>query len=272
MSTALIWGFVWTFSTLLPLALLLHLFPRLGPPGRAISAWLCRAPGLDVLLTLFTAAPLIALPIVFGWWAVPAVVLGQWATVIAWTILHELRHASLLKGPKLYRIHNKLVGVPRNLIALFVSSMAVPTFWIIRVTEYAVYPFLVMLVRLPSYKQSEWVNVSRHKYTDLVGHDRIWCLYCDWMTGVWSLGSEMLRNIETFWCPIRFLDASKCENCKTDFPDIDGGWANERGDMASAVATLEQKFITDAPPSNAWFGHPVRLTVKGKPVDQDATR
>lgn len=266
MLTASLWSLVWTVSALLPLALLLHVFPRLGSPGRALSAWLCRAPGLDVLLTLFTAAPWIVLPIFFGPWALLGAVLGQWATVILWTILHELRHASLLKGPKLYRIHNKLVGVPRNLIALFISSLAVPTFWVIRVTEYLVYPFLVWLVRLPSYNQAEWVNVSRHKYTDLVGHDRIWCLYCDWMTGVWSLGSEMLRNIETFWCPIRFLDPSKCETCKLDFPDVNGGWAPENGNVGTAAAVLEQKYITDAPPSNAWFGHPVRLTVKGKDV------
>lgn len=264
---ALTAGFVWTFSALLPLALLLHVFPRLGSPGRALSQWLCRAPGLDLLLTLFTAAPMIATPILFGWWALLGTLLGQWAAVIAWTILHELRHASKLSGPKLYRIHNKLVGVPRNLIALFVSSLAVPTFWIIRMTEYLVYPFLILLVRLPSYNQGEWVNVTRHKYTGLVGHDRIWCLYCDWMTGVWSLGSEMLRNIETFWCPIRFLDPTKCENCNTDFPDVTGGWASEHGDVAEAAAVLEKKFITDAPPSNAWFGHPVRLTVKGKPTE-----
>lgn len=264
---ALLGGFLWTFTLLLPIALLLHVFPRLGAAGRSFSSWLCRAPGLDLLLTLFVAVPLITLPILLGPWALPGVVLGQWATVIAWTLLHELRHASLLKGPKLYRIHNRLVGVPRNLAALFISSLAVPTFWIIRFTEYAVYPFLVMLVRLPSYKQGEWVNVTRHKYTDLVGHDRIWCLYCDWMTGVWSLGSEMLRNIETFWCPIRFLDPTKCENCRTDFPDIEGGWASERGGVATAAAVLEQKFITEAPPSNAWFGHPVRLTVKGKALE-----
>ena len=39
----------------------------------------------------------------------------------------------------------------------------------------------------------------------VIGHALIWCLYCDWMTGVWSLGTEMLRNVESFWYPIRLL-------------------------------------------------------------------
>ena len=56
--------------------------------------------------------------------------------------------------------------------------------------------------------------------------DLIWCLYCDWMTGVYAFGGEMLRNVESFWCPIRFYDGKKCENCKIDFPDIEK-WASE---------------------------------------------
>ncbi|MBK7405799.1 MAG: hypothetical protein IPJ41_14560 [Phycisphaerales bacterium] len=96
------------------------------------------------------------------------------------------------------------------------TALAVPVFWVIRVAECIVYPPLTWLVRLPKYKPAEWVNVSRHKFEGLVGHDLIWCL-CDWMTGIWALGGEMLRNVETFWCPIRFDSAKKCENCKHDF-------------------------------------------------------
>jgi hypothetical protein len=99
------------------------------------------------------------------------------------------------------------------------------------------------------------VNVTRQKFDGLVGHDRIWCLYCDWMTGVWSLGGEMLRNVETFWCPIRFLDAKKCENCKVDYPDIDNGWTDAKGNIADAVQTLVDHYEAEPrPPKNAWFG------------------
>ena len=99
----------------------------------------------------------------------------------------------------------------------------------------------------------------------LVGHDLIWCLYCDWMTGVYSLGAEMLRNVESFWCPIRFYDGKKCENCRTDFPDIDGGWTDAHGTMADVEKGMQ---AMHGGGNHAWFGHPSRtpLTIKGRPA------
>ena len=136
-----------------------------------------------------------------------------------------------------------------------------------RLAEIFVYAPLPWLVGLPKYKHSEWVNVSRQKFQGLVGHDLIWCLYCDWMTGVWSLGSEMLRNVESLWCPIRFRSDRKCVNCATDFPDIENGWVHADGTMAEVAETIERMYPNDLP--RAWFGHPVRITVKGQPIEQE---
>ena len=121
-------------------------------------------------------------------------------------------------------------------------------------------------MRLPKYRTAEWVNVSRHKFEGLVGHDLIWCLYCDWMTGVWSLGTEMLRNVESFWCPIRFRSDKKCENCAIDFPDVNGGWAPEDGTMADVVKAHADHY-PGPNGENSWFGHPVRLTVNDNEID-----
>jgi hypothetical protein len=111
------------------------------------------------------------------------------------------------------------------------------------------------MLGFPKYKHSDWVNVSRHKFQGLVGQDLIWCLYCDWMTGVYSLGAEMLRNVESFWCPIRFYDGKKCENCQIDFPDIENGWVSAEGTMDDVVQLLEQKY---GDRHTGWFGHPDR--------------
>ena len=46
-----------TVAGLLLFAALLHVVRRLGPPGRWLSAKLCRAPGVDVPLFVFTALP-----------------------------------------------------------------------------------------------------------------------------------------------------------------------------------------------------------------------
>lgn len=253
-------------------AALLHLIPRLGARGRALSDWLCRAPGLDVVITYFTALPLFAGPIAGavwlgdGFWAAfagfLAAVVAQVLSVLVWTEVHELLHLRAIKGPRIVKVLNSKVGPLRNHGAVWTTALCVPVFWIVRVAEYVVYPPLVMLVKLPPYDAGDWVNVSRHKFRGLVGHDLIWCLYCDWMTGVWSLGTEMLRNVESFWCPIRFDSAKKCENCRIDFPDVATSWVPADGTM-DQVATLLDEKLTGG--NHAWHGHPTRLTVKGRP-------
>ncbi|MDX2114619.1 MAG: hypothetical protein SFZ24_03225 [Planctomycetota bacterium] len=263
--------FLAALAGLLALAAFLHLLGRLGPPGRALSAALCRAPGLDLVVTIFTIAPLVAGPIVAGWAGLAAALAAQVATVMVWTVLHELAHPAARRGPRIVHSLNRSVGRLRNHTAVWWTAWAVPIFFFIRVAQYLVYPPLTWLIGLPRYRAADWINVSRHKFTGLVGHDLIWCLYCDWMTGVWSLGGEMLRNVESFWCPIRFDSAKKCENCRTDFPDIAGGWVPATADIADAAALVEQKYPPggfDGSGTHPWFGHPARLTVQGRDISR----
>ncbi|MCC5787679.1 MAG: hypothetical protein JJU33_13380 [Phycisphaerales bacterium] len=259
-------------GSLLLVAGLLHALPKFGFKG--VTEWLSRAPGLDVFIFYFTVLPLFVGPwmavrstLDAGFWVglggLVAAVAGQVLTVCVWTVLHEMAHREAVRGPRIVKQINRSVGPLRNHAAVWWTAWAVPLFAMIRIAQYLVYPPLTWLVRLPKYKHEEWVSVSRHKFEGLVGHDMVWCLYCDWMTGVWSLGSEMLRNVESFWCPIRFMPDKKCENCKTDFPDIDGGWAAFNSGMEQVEKTHAEHY--PGPDGvNAWFGHPVRLTVKGK--------
>ncbi len=258
----------WMVAALLAGAGFLHLVPKLGGAGRRFTAWLAIAPGLDLVVTYFTAAPLIVGPIVGGWIGLAAAVCGQVLSVMIWTFLHGLAHPTARKGPRIVKVLNRLVGTWRNFAAVWVTAAVVPIFWLIRVAELVVWPFLVHLIRFPRYDHGEWVRVSRHKFDNLVGHDLIWCLYCDWMTGVWSLGSEMLRNVESFWCPIRFDLDKKCDNCKHDFPDVFNGWVNSDSDMAEVTRVLEEQYGEAA--VNSWYGHPARLTVEGKTMDQQS--
>src|SRR5207249_402395 len=112
-------------------------------------------------------------------------------------------------GPRIVKFLNGAVGRWRNHGALLVTLVAAPGFWLVRIHEVILYPFLIWFLNFPRYREAEWINVSRQKFDGLVGHDLIWCLYCDWMTGVYSLGAEMLRNVESFWCPIRFYEGKK---------------------------------------------------------------
>jgi len=255
-------------AALLLLAGLLHLLPRLGPGGHAASRAMTHAPALDVLVFLFTVAPpIVGAIIARPWWAALLIgVAAQVVSVLLWTMAHELANPGVRRGPRIVSTINGKVGRARNHAAVWWTALAVPIFAIIRLGEIILYPPLIWLVRFPRYRQAEWVNVSRHKFRGLVGHDLIWCLYCDWMTGVWSLGGEMLRNVESFWCPIRFSSTAKCENCKVDYPDIDGGWVDAGESIEQVARVLDEKY--PGPGANSWFGHPARLTVNGAPVDE----
>jgi hypothetical protein len=232
--------------------------------SRSISNAFIKAPLVDVLVASITWVPWVWACIFAGWIGFGGAILGQMAGLYAWCFLHEMLHREAARGPRIVKFLNRTVGRWQNHVALWVTLIALPGFWVIRAMEILAYWPLVVLLKFPKYKQSEWINVSRQKFEGLVGHDLVWCLYCDWMTGVYSLGAEMLRNVESFWCPIRFYEGKKCENCQVDFPDIEHGWAPATGTMTDVVAVLESKYGDG---HREWFGHPARLTVKGKPIE-----
>src|SRR5437667_9946068 len=104
--------------------------------------------------------------------------------MLVWMFAHELANRKHVNGPRIVSfLNNRTVGRLNNHIALWVTAVALPCFILIRVAELCIYPILTPLVGLPRHRHADWVNVSRHKFTGLVGHDLIWCLYCDWMTG-----------------------------------------------------------------------------------------
>jgi hypothetical protein len=255
------------------ITVLLHAFPRMGGAGRALSRWLCRAPGLDVLVSLLTWVPPTALGMQFGWRGIVGSIIGQAIGMVLWCWGHELANLEAVRGPRIVKFLNKTVGRFNNHVALWVTVVSFPIFVGIRLGELLCYPPLKWILRMPTYDHGEWVNVTRQKFNGLVGHDRIWCLYCDWMTGVYSLGAEMLRNVESFWCPIKFASGKKCDNCKLDFPDINGGWVPAEGTMGDVVAKMEEMYGEEARaklPAGAkapWFGHTVRVTVEGKGME-----
>jgi hypothetical protein len=206
----------------------LHLIPQLGPAGKRLSEACCRAPGLDIVVTYFTVAPLFAGPIAAGWAGFLGAITGQVAAVLIWTEVHEYINHHKVRQPRIFTTINRLVGRWRNHASLWLTAIVTPIFWVVRVAEIVIYPPLRWLVNFPRYNSADWVNVSRHKFDGLVGQDLIWCLYCDWMTGVWSLGSEILRNVESFWCPIRFDSQQEMRQLLGRFPRCQQGLDRRR--------------------------------------------
>ena len=249
----------------------LHALPRLGDFGRRASAYISAGFPLDCVVFYLTALPALAAAAWGGWGGLVGGVLGMYTALIGWTLLHELRHRKTRGRAAILGKLNDVAGPVRNIASVYWTALAVPVFTIVRAAEWLIYPPLTWTIKLPRYDSRQWVNVTRHKVDGLVGHDRAWCLYCDWMTGVWSMGSEMLRNIETFWCPIRFGDKTKCANCANDFPDVREAWVPfEAGPVAAAEAIGAHCGDRGESPVRTWWGHPdhkpvkpVKLTVNG---------
>ena len=235
----------------------LHLLPRLGKMGQEISDWLCYAPGIDLALAYFMLMPVTVGLLASGWQGLGIALLAELTALWLWIILHELTHQEQWHQAKIHRTLGKIAGKWQNHLALWITLLAIPLFWVLRFTQFIVYPALIKLVKLPKYEEKDWISISRQKFEGLVGYDLIWCLYCDWMTSVWSLGSEMLRNLESFWCPIRFYSEKKCENCQLDFPDIANGWVAANGTMEDVTKLLESKY-TPMQEQRPWYGHPCR--------------
>lgn len=260
-----VWVLISTVVGLWGLLVLLHGLPRLGGVGRALSAAASRAPMLDVVVFAMTVAPWIVGAAWAGWAGFGASLLGQVMTLGSWCLVHEAAHPDARRSPRMVGALNRAVGRARNHAGLWITAPAVPIFWGIRAGEIFLWPVLRATMGFPRLKQSEWVNVTRHKFDGLIGHDRIWCLYCDWMTGVYSLGAEMLRHVESFWCPIRFLDPTKCAKCVREFPDVASHWIPETGTVAEAAELLERSYSAS---DRRWLAQRegAMVTVEGKPV------
>ena len=212
-----------------------------------------RAPGVDVAMAFLTWIPWIAAACLAGWIGLLGCVVGQFAAMQTFCFWDWWRRGRT--GPSICGALNRLVGPANNNVALIATLPALPAFLLIRFSQLTTYPVLVRTIRLPPYDHADWVSVSRQKFGGLVGHDLVWCLYCDWMTGIYALGGEMLRNLESFWCPIKFYPGKKCENCKLDFPDVEK-WVPPGGTMADVEKKLVEKY--EGRRWNSWWSHPDR--------------
>jgi len=222
----------------------------------AITDKIAQAPWLDLFVSLFTWAPWVAGALLGGWPGVAGAVIAQLVFLHVFCLVHRaLRSIGRTKGRTLTDAQGRVLGPLRNQLCLMVQTPAILVFAQVRLAEILLYPPIAWLGKLPTYRSSEWVNLSRHKYDGLIGYDLLWCWYCDWMTGIWALGSEMLRNIESFWCPIRFRSPVKNANIATDFPDV-AKWAPADGTMEDAVRAFEAHY--DGKRKNSWWGHPDR--------------
>lgn len=221
----------------------------------AVAPRITHAPWLDVLVSIFTWVPWVAGAWLGGWCGVLSALVAQFVFLHAFCAFDGWLRGGRGRGRTLAGAHAKMLGWWRNEAALLLTTPAVLVFFLVRAAEIVFYPPMAWMAKMPRYRASEWINLSRHKFDGLAGHDLVWCWYCDWMTGVWALGSEMLRNVESFWCPIRFCEDCKNRNVCTDFPDVEK-WVPATGTVEDAVRVFGEQY--DGKQPNSWWGHPDR--------------
>lgn len=219
----------------------------------AVTEAITKAPWLDLFVSLFTWIPCVVGAWLDGWSGFLAAIVAELLLLHLFCIVHRAIRGK--KGKTLTDAQGRILGPFRNQLCLMVQTPAILVFVQVRLAEILIYPPVAWLGKLPTYRASEWINLSRHKYDGLAGYDLLWCWYCDWMTGIWALGSEMLRNIESFWCPIRFRSDVKNRNISTDFPDVEN-WSPSDGTIEDAVRVFEAHY--DGKRKNSWWGHPER--------------
>src|SRR5439155_982250 len=81
-----------------------------GAAGTRIGAWLCRAPGLDLVVSLVTWIPPTVLGILLGWRGVVGSIIGQVLGMLVWMFAHELANRKRVNGPRIVTFLNRTVG------------------------------------------------------------------------------------------------------------------------------------------------------------------
>src|SRR2546426_10757562 len=97
-------------------------------PYTTLFRSLCRAPGLDLVVSLFTWVPPTVLGILYGWRGVAGAILGQVLGVLGWMFAHELANRQYVNGPRIVTLLNPTGGRVQNHGALWGTAPALPPF------------------------------------------------------------------------------------------------------------------------------------------------
>lgn len=193
--------------------------------GRRLE-FLARPPAVDCVVILYTAAPWIAGGFagaqihqhwLGGVGGVAAVTVAQILALEIFDWVHcRIAARQGIQDLQINRSIERRFGKLKNRTCLWLTVPSIPFFLYNRLGFLGYFLFEWML-GFSHFKSSDYITVSRQKIQNLVGADLVWCLYCDWMTGGWTLTSEILNEVESFWCPLKFSDATKCAKCANYF-------------------------------------------------------
>src|SRR5262245_44808051 len=96
-----------------------------------LSDVFARAPILDLIVAAITWVPWVWGCVFAGWIGLAGAILGQLIGSYAWCFSHEMLHREAARGPRIVKFLNRTVGRWQNHVALWVTLIALPGFWVI---------------------------------------------------------------------------------------------------------------------------------------------
>ena len=147
---------------------------------------------------------------------------------------HVVRFQELIRQRnKKNRIPSWKYVIPKNfrhiLSIPFIYGMIIPAIILdIFISIYHTVAF--SLYRIPKVKRSDYIIFERQYLDYLNWIEKIHCLYCSYMNGLFAYSVEIAARTERYWCPIKA--ASK--------PRFSHGWYKEFADYGSTTEWKEK--------------------------------
>jgi hypothetical protein len=132
------------------------------------------------------------------------------------------RHKALVKGIWRYFRDSSLLTV---LTAPVIYAILIPTLLLdlfVSVYQRVCFP----IYRIPRVQRSEFVVMDRHRLGYLNYIEKINCVYCGYVNGVFAFVREVASRTEQYWCPIKHArrvkgcHARQCMFC--EYGDAEG--------------------------------------------------
>src|SRR3989454_3140959 len=104
-------------------------------PYTTLFRSLCRAPGLDLVVSLFTWVPPTVLGILYGWRGVAGAIIGAGLGVLGWVFAPELAHRQYVHGPRIVTLLNRTLRRVHNHLPLLGTAPALPLFLLLPLSQ-----------------------------------------------------------------------------------------------------------------------------------------
>lgn len=148
---------------------------------------------------------------------------------VKWKIVFSKKKKEENKKFKLWSFRYILWSQIRHIISMpFIYAMIIPTI-ILDIFLFVYQNICFRLYGIPLVKRSEYISSERKHLDYLNWIQKINCLYCSYVNGIFSYAVEIGWRTEKYWCPIKHAKKNNTfHNWQDHFADYwDAKWFQE---------------------------------------------